>query len=105
MTRKDARKRDHATLEAIRLRAVQQVQGGESPELVIGVLGVSSRCTYNWLAMYRSWGWDAADTGPCDEAERARHPLGVSDGNGTQSGAAELCVCAVDALDECQADS
>ncbi|MGH8219107.1 MAG: helix-turn-helix domain-containing protein, partial [Steroidobacteraceae bacterium] len=58
MTRQDARKLDHATLEAIRIRAVQRVQAGESPEVVIGALGFSSRCIYNWLAMYRSGGWD-----------------------------------------------
>ncbi|MGH8291682.1 MAG: helix-turn-helix domain-containing protein, partial [Steroidobacteraceae bacterium] len=50
MTRQDARKLDHATLEAIRIRAVQRVQAGESPEVVIGALGFSSRCIYNWLA-------------------------------------------------------
>ena len=59
MTRQDARKLDHATLEAIRMRAVQRVQAGESPELVIRTPGYSSRCIYSWLAMYRSGGWDA----------------------------------------------
>jgi transposase len=59
MTRHDARKLDHATLEAIRIRAVQQVQAGESPEAVIGALGFSSRCIYSWLSMYRTGGWDA----------------------------------------------
>ena len=59
MTRQDARKLDHATLEAIRIRAVQQVQAGESPEAVISALGFSSRCIYSWLAMYRAGGWDA----------------------------------------------
>ncbi len=59
MTRQDARTLDHATLEAIRIRAVQRVQAGESPEAVIGALGFSSRCIYSWLAMYRAGGWDA----------------------------------------------
>lgn len=59
MTRQDARKLDHATLEGIRIRAVQQVQAGESPEAVISALGFSSRCIYSWLAMYRAGGWDA----------------------------------------------
>ena len=59
MRRQDARELDHATLEAIRIRAVQQVQAGESPEAVIGALGFSSRCIYSWLAMYRVGGWDA----------------------------------------------
>jgi hypothetical protein len=35
MKRQDARKLDHKTLEEIRIRAVQQVQNGESPETVI----------------------------------------------------------------------
>ena len=55
----DARKLDHATLEEIRIRAVQQVQAGESPEAVIRALGFSSRCIYSWLAMYRAGGWSA----------------------------------------------
>ena len=59
MTRQDARKLDHATLEAIRIRAAQQVQAGESPEAVIGGLGFSIHCIYSWLAMYRTGGWDA----------------------------------------------
>ena len=59
MTRQDARKLDRATLEAIRIRAVQQVQAGESPEAVIAALGFSSRCIYSWLAMYRAGGWEA----------------------------------------------
>lgn len=59
MVKQDARKLDHATLEAIRIRAVQRVQAGESPEVVIRALGFTRRCIYNWLAMYRAGGWDA----------------------------------------------
>ena len=59
MARRDARTLDHRTLEEIRIRAVQQVQAGESPEAVIGALGFSSRSIYSWLAMYRAGGWDA----------------------------------------------
>lgn len=59
MQKQDARKLDHKTLEEIRIRAVRQVQSGESPEKVIAALGFSSRCIYNWLAMYRAGGWDA----------------------------------------------
>ncbi|MCC7464561.1 MAG: IS630 family transposase [Gammaproteobacteria bacterium] len=58
MKKQDARKLDHATLEAIRIRAVQRVQAGESPEAVIAALGFSSRCIYSWLAAYRAGGWD-----------------------------------------------
>lgn len=63
MKRQDARKLDHATLEAIRIRAVQQVQAGESPETVIGALGFSRACIYQWLAAYRTGGWDALKAG------------------------------------------
>jgi transposase len=59
MGKQDARKLDHGALEAIRVRAVQQVQAGESPEVVIRALGYSRRCIYSWLAMYRAGGWDA----------------------------------------------
>lgn len=59
MVKQDARKLDHKTLEAIRIRAVQQVQNGESPEVVIRVLGFSRACIYNWLAAYRAGGREA----------------------------------------------
>lgn len=55
----DARKLDHKTLEELRTRAVQQVQAGESPEVVIRALGFSRSCIYSWLAMYRAGGWGA----------------------------------------------
>lgn len=41
------------------MRAVQQVQGGQSPEVVIQALGLSRACIYDWLARYRAGGWDA----------------------------------------------
>ncbi len=59
MDKQDARTLDHGTLEAIRVRAVRQVQAGESPEAVIRALGFTRRCIYSWLAMYRAGGWDA----------------------------------------------
>ena len=59
MPKNDARKLDHKTLEAIRIRAVEQVQAGESPEVVIKALGFSRSCIYTWLARYRSGGWHA----------------------------------------------
>jgi transposase len=58
MRTNDGRKLDHQTLEAIRVRAVQQVQKGESPEAVIRALGFSRICIYNWLARYREGGWE-----------------------------------------------
>jgi transposase len=63
MQRQDARKLDHKTLEAIRIRAVQQVQAGESPEVVIRALGFSRACIYQWLAAYRAGGWQALKAG------------------------------------------
>src|SRR5712692_3209938 len=59
MKRRDARALDHKTLEEIRTRAVERVQAGESPEVVIKALGFSRSCIYTWLAMYRSGGWGA----------------------------------------------
>ena len=59
MARRDARELDHKTLEQIRIRAVEQVQAGESPEAVIKALGFSRSCIYTWLALYRSGGWGA----------------------------------------------
>lgn len=59
MKKQDARTLDHKTLEAIRVRAVQRVQSGESPEVVIKALGFSRACIYNWLAAYRAGGWEA----------------------------------------------
>jgi transposase len=59
MRRRDARGLDHKTLEEIRIRAVEQVQRGESPEAVIKALGFSRSCIYTWLALYRAGGWGA----------------------------------------------
>lgn len=57
--RQDARKLDHKTLEAMRIRAVKQVQSGVSPEDITKSLGLSGPTIYNWLASYREGGWDA----------------------------------------------
>jgi transposase len=59
MAKRDARNLDHKTLEEIRIRAVEQVQSGESPEDVIRALGFSRSCIYTWLARYRAGGWIA----------------------------------------------
>lgn len=58
MAKRDARSLDHKTLEEIRMRAVERVQAGESPEVVIQTLGFARACIYNWLAAYRAGGWD-----------------------------------------------
>src|ERR1700681_3009049 len=64
MRRDDARRLDHATLEAMRERAVRSVQNGESPELVARVIGVNRSAIYGWLAQYRRGGWGALKAKP-----------------------------------------
>ena len=63
-------------MEEIRVRAVQRVQAGESPETVIKTLGFARACIYNWLARYRAGGWHALRTG-----QRSGRPKKI---NGTQ---------------------
>ena len=63
MKKLDGRKLSPKTKEEIRIRAVQRVQDGESPEVVIKALGFSRACIYNWLARYRAGGWHALKTG------------------------------------------
>ncbi|MBD5605013.1 MAG: IS630 family transposase, partial [Candidatus Eremiobacteraeota bacterium] len=55
----DARKLDHATLEALRMRAVRSVQDGESPDDVARALRITPRAMYRWLALYRRGGWNS----------------------------------------------
>ena len=64
MQKDDARKLDHATLEALRIRAVRSVQDGESPEGVARTLRVTPRAVYRWLALYRRSGWNALKAKP-----------------------------------------
>ncbi|WP_176761396.1 helix-turn-helix domain-containing protein, partial [Desulforhopalus singaporensis] len=55
----DGRKIDRKGLEAIRIRAVQRVEAGESPETVIKALGFTRTVIYQWIAKYREGGIDA----------------------------------------------
>ena len=48
----------------MRVRAVRQVQAGESPEMVVKGLGISRGVIYEWLARYRAGGWDALKAKP-----------------------------------------
>jgi transposase len=64
MRTNDARRLDHATLEAMRQRAVRGVQDGESPELVARVMGIDRSTIYGWLAKYRRGGWGALKAKP-----------------------------------------
>lgn len=59
MRNNDARKLDHGTLEALRIRAVQSVQAGESPEVVSQIIGINRATIYDWLARYRRGGYGA----------------------------------------------
>ena len=56
MEKLDGRKLTHEVLEAIRIRAVQAVQSGKSPEDVIAALGMTRGCIYKWLASYNNGG-------------------------------------------------
>lgn len=66
MRKTDGRKLDHKTLEALRMRTVEQVQAGASPEVQAKALGLRRSTVYNWLAMYRSGGWDALKAKPLE---------------------------------------
>lgn len=46
-----------------RVDVVEAVQRGEPPTLVARVFGTSERNVFNWLARYRSGGWDALKEG------------------------------------------
>lgn len=63
MEKLDGRKISPKAMEEIRIRAIQRVQAGESPEKVIKTLGFARACIYNWLARYRAGGWHALRTG------------------------------------------
>src|SRR5687767_9339250 len=58
-TKQDGRRISHEAMEEIRVRAVQRVQEGENPEIIIKALGLHRSCIYEWLARYRAGGWDA----------------------------------------------
>ena len=63
MRNTDGRKISPEAMEEIRIRAVERVQAGESPEVVIKTLGFARACIYNWLARYRAGGWHRLRTG------------------------------------------
>ena len=42
-----------------RIDAVKSVQRGEEPKLVARVMGIPMTTLYDWLARYRSGGWNA----------------------------------------------
>jgi transposase len=60
----DGRRLDHQTLEALRIRAVDQVGEGAHPEDVAAALGLHRKTVYGWLAKYREGGRDALAAKP-----------------------------------------
>jgi transposase len=60
----DGRKLDHATLEAMRIRAVRQIEAGEHPEAVAAALGLSRSTVFGWVAKYREGGLEALRAKP-----------------------------------------
>jgi transposase len=64
MRKDDARQLDHKTLEALRIRAVRRVQRGESPEVVSKAIGINRTTIYEWLAKFRSGGFDSLKSKP-----------------------------------------
>ncbi len=64
MEHTDGRRLSHETLEQLRMRAVQRVEAGESPEAVIRALGFSRGRIYEWIARYREGGLEALKAKP-----------------------------------------
>ena len=56
MEQVDGRSLDHRTLEHLRRLAVQRVQGGEKPSVVVKSLGFCRTTIYKWLRTYRQRG-------------------------------------------------
>jgi transposase len=54
----DGRKLSQQAREEIRIRAVERVEAGESPEDVVQALGFHRSCIYDWLARYRESGYE-----------------------------------------------
>ena len=64
MREDDGRTLDHATLEAIRMRAVRAVEDGEQPAVVARTLGMTPAAVYAWLAQARAGGPQALRAKP-----------------------------------------
>lgn len=60
----DGRKLDHQTLEAIRIRAVKQIQAGAHPEDVATSLGLTRSTVFAWMAKFREGGIEALRAKP-----------------------------------------
>jgi len=64
MRENDGRKLDHKTLEQMRVRVVQQVEGGAHPEDTAEALGFARSTVFAWLARYREGGLEALGARP-----------------------------------------
>lgn len=64
MREDDGRKLDHQTLEALRLRAVDQVERGADPRQVARTLGLHKHTVYGWVAAAREGGREALKAKP-----------------------------------------
>ncbi len=64
MRENDGRKLDHQTLEALRIRAVEQIEAGTHPEDVADALGMQRSTVYSWWAKFRSGGVSALRAKP-----------------------------------------
>ena len=69
MDNADGRKLNRDTLEELRIRAIQRVEAGESPEVVIKALGFHRGQIYKWLALYREGGYEALKSKKAKGAE------------------------------------
>lgn len=64
MREDDGRRLDHQTLEALRLRAVDQVERGADPRQVARTLGLHKHTVYGWVAAARAGGREALRAKP-----------------------------------------
>jgi transposase len=64
MRNNDGRKLDHVTLEAMRIRAVEQILRGAHPETIAEAFGLSRSTVYGWMAAYRKGGFQALQARP-----------------------------------------
>jgi transposase len=60
----DGRKLDHATLEALRIRACQQIENGARAEDVAADLGLNRSTVFGWISAYRRGGAEALTAKP-----------------------------------------
>src|SRR5271166_1960642 len=107
MRRNDARQLDHATLEAMRERAVRSVQDGEDPEVVAHVLGINRSSIYSWLAQYRRGGWGALKAKPLfgrPPKLDGKKLQWIYNGDPKEPAAAQVPICIVDAGDGGRSD-